>query len=78
MTTGALRQLGEILQMYALTLLGAFIFVPAIGATSNVTTCGLFARFCGIAGMCCAYFRAPETNGRSQERIQRLWMESGK
>ena len=64
--------------MYALACLGAPVFVPAIGATSNVTTCGLFARFCGIAGMCCAYFRAPETNGRSQERIQRLWMESGK
>jgi hypothetical protein len=63
--------------MYALACLGAPVFAPAIGATGNVTTCGLLARFCGIAGMC-ACFRAPETNGRSQERIRRLWMESSK
>ena len=63
--------------MYALTLFGAPVFVPAIGATGGSMTFGLFAMFCRLAGMC-ARFCAPATNGQSRERIQGLWMESGK
>lgn len=63
--------------MYALTLLGALIFVPVIGAIDDSMTSRLFVPFCGLAGIC-ACFRAPATNGQSRQRIQGLWMESGK
>ena len=63
--------------MYALTFLGALIFVPAIGAISDSMTSKLLVRFGGSVAVC-AYVRAPATNGQSRERIQGLWMESGK